>query len=296
VHPWASRYGRSGPTPTTPPGGGYGWWCCPTGGYPRPTSSGPGPAVGSGTFSPSWTGYRPGRAWSASPIWPRRRSSLRGCSPRTGAGVSAPPCWGCWPGRRARWASPWQEPAWTTAGRSFRRALRLPGGGPAGRTVRAIGDEQPPAVPPGVTVLPVSARPELWGLVYETGDAQAFQDVATISGLEVSREQWDRDWISDPDAMFRRAGRRRGDRLRRSAARPGSAAPGRACADRGTPGLAQTWSGLGAETHHAVLGGRARLHRGVHLDPAGQRRHAYAAHTPQASRSPRCVHSQGIRS
>jgi GNAT superfamily N-acetyltransferase len=68
--------------------------------------------------------------------------------------------------------------------------------------VRAIGDEQPPAVPPGVTVLPVSARPELWGLVYETVGAQAFQDVATISGLEVSREQWDRDWISDPDAMF----------------------------------------------------------------------------------------------
>ncbi len=68
--------------------------------------------------------------------------------------------------------------------------------------VRAIGDEPPPVVPPGVTLVPVGARRELWSQAYETVGVQAFQDFATISALEVTRERWDRDWISDPDAMF----------------------------------------------------------------------------------------------
>jgi GNAT superfamily N-acetyltransferase len=68
--------------------------------------------------------------------------------------------------------------------------------------VRAIGDEPLPHAPQGVTILPVSARPELWLAAYDTVGAQAFQDMATVAVLEVTPEQWQQDWISDPDAMF----------------------------------------------------------------------------------------------
>jgi mycothiol synthase len=68
--------------------------------------------------------------------------------------------------------------------------------------VRAIGNEPAPLVPPGVTIVPVSARPELWHAVYDTVGSQAFQDMATVAVLEVTPEQWQRDWMTDPDAMF----------------------------------------------------------------------------------------------
>jgi mycothiol synthase len=68
--------------------------------------------------------------------------------------------------------------------------------------VREIGDEPAPRVPDGVEIVRVSARPELWRAVYPTVGAQAFRDMALISPLVVSLEQWERDWISDPDAMF----------------------------------------------------------------------------------------------
>ena len=68
--------------------------------------------------------------------------------------------------------------------------------------VRVIGDEPASRVPDGVEIVQVSARPELWRAVYTTVGAQAFQDMALISPLDVSLEQWERDWISDPDAMF----------------------------------------------------------------------------------------------
>jgi GNAT superfamily N-acetyltransferase len=68
--------------------------------------------------------------------------------------------------------------------------------------VRVIGGEPAPRVPDGIEIVQVSARPELWRAVYPTVGAQAFQDMALISPLDVSLEQWERDWISDPDAMF----------------------------------------------------------------------------------------------
>ncbi len=68
--------------------------------------------------------------------------------------------------------------------------------------VRAIGHEPAPRVPDGVEIVRVSARPELWPAVYATVGAQAFQDMALIAPLVVSPEQWERHWISDPDAMF----------------------------------------------------------------------------------------------
>lgn len=37
---------------------------------------------------------------------------------------------------------------------------------------------------------------------YETVGRQAFQDMATISALDVTLEQWERDWITNQDATF----------------------------------------------------------------------------------------------
>src|SRR2546430_3089595 len=66
--------------------------------------------------------------------------------------------------------------------------------------VRVISTEPPPRIPAGVTILPVSARPELWPATYETVGTQAFQDIATTDVVNVTPEQWEPDWITDPDA------------------------------------------------------------------------------------------------
>jgi mycothiol synthase len=68
--------------------------------------------------------------------------------------------------------------------------------------VRVIGDEPAPRVPDGVEIVTVSQRPELWRAAYQAVGVQAFQDMATIAPLDISLEQWERDWITDPDAMF----------------------------------------------------------------------------------------------
>lgn len=68
--------------------------------------------------------------------------------------------------------------------------------------VRVIGDEPAPRVPEGVEIVTVSQRPELWRSAYQAIGVQAFQDMATIAPLDISLEQWERDWITDPDAMF----------------------------------------------------------------------------------------------
>jgi mycothiol synthase len=68
--------------------------------------------------------------------------------------------------------------------------------------VRLIGTEPAPRVPDGVEIVQVSARPELWRAVYPVVGAQAFQDMALDAPLEISLEQWERNWITDPDAMF----------------------------------------------------------------------------------------------
>jgi GNAT superfamily N-acetyltransferase len=68
--------------------------------------------------------------------------------------------------------------------------------------VREIADEPAPRIPDGVEVVRVSERPGLWRAAYEVLGAQAFQDMALDAPLEVSLEQWEREWITDPDAMF----------------------------------------------------------------------------------------------
>jgi len=68
--------------------------------------------------------------------------------------------------------------------------------------VRAIGTEPYPRAPDGVEIIRVSERPGLWRAVYPVVGAQAFQDMALTAPLEVSLAEWERDWITDPDAIF----------------------------------------------------------------------------------------------
>jgi mycothiol synthase len=68
--------------------------------------------------------------------------------------------------------------------------------------VRVIGAELPPQAPEGVLIVTVSDRPELWRAAYGALAGQAFRDMATVSPVEVTLEQWERDWITDPDAVF----------------------------------------------------------------------------------------------
>ena len=68
--------------------------------------------------------------------------------------------------------------------------------------VRAIGDEPWPEVPAGIEVVTVASRPELWAEAYDPLALEAFADMATFRPIVVSREQWERDWLDWPEAMF----------------------------------------------------------------------------------------------
>ncbi len=56
--------------------------------------------------------------------------------------------------------------------------------------VRVIGSEPAPQVPDGVVIVPVSSRPGLWRAAYHAVGVQAFQDMATLSPLDISLAQW----------------------------------------------------------------------------------------------------------
>jgi mycothiol synthase len=69
--------------------------------------------------------------------------------------------------------------------------------------IRAIGDEEPqPTFPPGITVVTVAERPELWPRAYEPFALEALADFAVHRPITVTREQWERDWLDWPEAMF----------------------------------------------------------------------------------------------
>lgn len=68
--------------------------------------------------------------------------------------------------------------------------------------VRAIGDEPEPEIPAGIEVVSVADRPELWDVAYESIGRQAFTDMAVISPLQVSLDEWRREWLTDPEATF----------------------------------------------------------------------------------------------
>ncbi len=68
--------------------------------------------------------------------------------------------------------------------------------------VRTIGTEPWPQPPAGVEIVPVAARPELWRVAYDPLALQAFDDFALDTPLDISLEQWERDWLAWPEGMF----------------------------------------------------------------------------------------------
>jgi mycothiol synthase len=68
--------------------------------------------------------------------------------------------------------------------------------------VRAIGTEPWPAPLDGVEIISVAQRPELWEVAYERVGQQAFQDMAVISPVQATLDEWNREWMTDPEATF----------------------------------------------------------------------------------------------
>jgi RimJ/RimL family protein N-acetyltransferase len=68
--------------------------------------------------------------------------------------------------------------------------------------VRTIDDEPWPALPSGIAVVSVADRPELWPAAYDPFGLEAVGDMATDRPVLVSRDEWERDWLSWPEAMF----------------------------------------------------------------------------------------------
>jgi GNAT superfamily N-acetyltransferase len=63
-------------------------------------------------------------------------------------------------------------------------------------------DEPPPVMPAGITVTTVADRPDLWARAYDPFASEALADLATYRPITVTREQWERDWLDWPEAMF----------------------------------------------------------------------------------------------
>ncbi len=68
--------------------------------------------------------------------------------------------------------------------------------------VRAIGREPVPELPDGIRISSIAERPELWEAAYDALGLPAFEDMATFRTIVVTREQWRRDWLASPEAMF----------------------------------------------------------------------------------------------
>jgi GNAT superfamily N-acetyltransferase len=68
--------------------------------------------------------------------------------------------------------------------------------------VRVIGDEPSPAVPDGVEIVSVADRAHLWTEAYASVGLQAFEDFALDTPLDISLEEWEREWLTHPAATF----------------------------------------------------------------------------------------------
>jgi mycothiol synthase len=68
--------------------------------------------------------------------------------------------------------------------------------------VRQIGVEPVPPRRDDVEVITVAERPELWDAAYTEVAEQAFEDMALISPMHATLEEWRTSWIGDPATMF----------------------------------------------------------------------------------------------
>jgi mycothiol synthase len=69
--------------------------------------------------------------------------------------------------------------------------------------VLAVGANEPwPAVPDGIEVIAVAERPELLPRLYHELALQAFEDMPTPRKIEITLDQWEKEWLNWPEATF----------------------------------------------------------------------------------------------
>ncbi|TDO47045.1 putative N-acetyltransferase YhbS [Kribbella sp. VKM Ac-2571] len=68
--------------------------------------------------------------------------------------------------------------------------------------LRKIGDEPWPAPSTAYTIVSVAERPELWAAAYHQVALPTFPDMDHPVALKVSQDDWEKEWINDPAAMF----------------------------------------------------------------------------------------------
>jgi mycothiol synthase len=69
--------------------------------------------------------------------------------------------------------------------------------------VRTVAPDEPwPAVPEGIEVVTVAERPELLPRLYHELALQAFEDMPTPRKVEITLEQWEKEWLNWPEATF----------------------------------------------------------------------------------------------
>jgi mycothiol synthase len=68
--------------------------------------------------------------------------------------------------------------------------------------VRAVGDEPAPDLPGGIEIVSVAQRPVLWREAHAALGVQAIADMAVVEPIDISLEQWEREWINWPEATF----------------------------------------------------------------------------------------------
>ena len=68
--------------------------------------------------------------------------------------------------------------------------------------VRAIGDEAWPEPPPGIEVVSLAERPELFERAYHELALEAFRDFPLDRPIEISLESWNREWQVWPEGSF----------------------------------------------------------------------------------------------
>ena len=68
--------------------------------------------------------------------------------------------------------------------------------------VRAIGDEPWPGPPSGIEVVSLAERPELFERAYHELAQEAFRDFALDRPIEISLEDWNREWQVCPEGSF----------------------------------------------------------------------------------------------
>jgi mycothiol synthase len=69
--------------------------------------------------------------------------------------------------------------------------------------VRKLGGDEPtPRIPEGIELVSLAERPELFARVYHELAVEALEDFAVTPKLEISYEDWEREWVTWPEGSF----------------------------------------------------------------------------------------------